>query len=225
MQGHVLVDDHPIFKPGTPVSSHQTIRVTKHTDQFVCRSGWKLEHARHAFQLHFSGKVVLDAGISTGGFTDCLLQAGARHVYGIDVGHGQVHGSLYQDPRVTILERTNLRYVTALEVPIDMVTLDLSFISILKVMDTVLRVLKPGGELVALIKPQFEAGKHDVPKGGVIRDEAMRQRIVQHVADGIAAYGFSIQGIEPSPTAGAHGNQEYILYAIRDHGEKAVSER
>ncbi len=223
MQGKVLVDERPVTKAGTQVREDQTIRLKDIDDRFVCRSGWKLHHAISAFNLDVTGKVVLDAGVSTGGFTDCLLQEGASKVYGVDVGYGQVHEKVRKDRRVRLLERTNLRTLTDIGESVDMVTLDLSFISVLKVMDAVVQLLKPNGELVVLIKPQFEAGRHDVPKGGVIRDQAMQERIVRQVMTGIQAYGFLQIGVTPSPITGTKGNQEYIAYFRREqHAEKVV---
>jgi len=215
MQGKVLVDEYPVTKAGTLIRDGHVVRIKDIDDTYVCRSGWKLAHAIEAFDLSLDGKVVLDAGISTGGFTDCLLQAGAAKVYGVDVGYGQVHDRIRHDERVVVLERTNLRNVTQLDELVDMVTLDLSFISILKVMDTITKLLASDGACVVLIKPQFEAGRYEVPKGGVIRDEAMQQRIVDTVTSGIAAYGFDVTGVVPSPVQGAKGNQEYIAYCVR----------
>ena len=223
MQGNVLVDDAPVTKAGTQIRDDQIIRLKEVDDAFVCRSGWKLQHALDAFDLTVQDKVILDAGLSTGGFTDCLLQAGAAKVYGVDVGYGQVNESIRQDPRVVVIERQNLRHITNLGESVDMVTLDLSFISVIKVMEAVTRVLKPRGELVVLIKPQFEAGRHEVPKGGVIREEQLQKRIVDRVCEGLTAYGFTVHGTVPSPITGTKGNQEYIAYCTQDeHAKEAV---
>jgi len=223
MQGYVLVDDRPVTKAGTPVRDDQAVRIKAVDDRFVCRSGWKMAHAIDAFDISLRDKVVLDAGISTGGFTDCVLQEGAARVYGVDVGYGQVHGTIANDPRVTILERTNLRYLTDVGERIDVATLDLSFISVLKVMDSVTQMLKPDGELVVLIKPQFEADRREVPKGGVIQDQRTQERIVAQVVSGIVAFGFVHVGTTPSAIQGAKGNQEYIAYFQRSsHAKEAL---
>ena len=149
--------------------------------KYVCRAGWKLEKALDYFCIDPTDLIVMDAGLSTGGFTDCLLQRGAKRVYGIDVGYGQVHEKIRQDPRVIIHERTNLRYVQDLGEKIDLVTLDLSFISLLKVMDAVKLVLKEKGQLITLIKPQFEAQRHEIGKGGIIRDPSIHKKVVEQV--------------------------------------------
>lgn len=212
MQGLVKVDDKPITKPGTQVPSDVQIIVNYIPPRYVSRAGFKLEGALEAFKLDVTGLTVMDAGISTGGFTDCLLQHGAAKIYGIDVGYGQVHEKIRQDPRVIIMEKTNLRNVRDLGEPVDMVTLDLSFISVLKIMEAVTAILKTGGKLVVLIKPQFEAEREDISKGGIIRDPEVHERVIKKVVAGIIEHGFTYHGFVPSPIEGATGNKEFLAY-------------
>lgn len=210
LQGKVTVNGKPAAKAGSAVLKTDDVQLKNEAPKYVSRAGFKLEHALSTFNVDVSGKTVLDAGISTGGFTDCLLQHGAKKVYGIDVGYGQVHEKIAQDPRVTVLERTNLRTYKHAGDPIDLITLDLSFISITKVLDTVLATLKPDGTLITLIKPQFEAGKGQVPRGGVIKDASQRDEIVQSVVQEIESSGLKCHGITQSPITGTSGNIEYL---------------
>ncbi|MGE4168284.1 MAG: TlyA family RNA methyltransferase [Candidatus Babeliales bacterium] len=212
MQGKVSVDGVKVTKPGTQIAPDARIEADLEEPKYVSRAGFKLEKALEHFGIEVKNYVVLDAGLSTGGFTDCLLQHGAQKVYGIDVGYGQVHEKIRQDERVVVMERTNLRHLEALPEPVDLVTLDLSFISVLKVMDTVVQNLKPDGKLIVLIKPQFEAEKHQVGKGGVIKDAAVHQEVIDKVVEGIKAYGFDLVGVLDSPIEGATGNKEFLAY-------------
>lgn len=212
LQGKVLVNGVPEKKSGTQLTDDVLIELTAEQPKFVCRGGLKLEKALQAFSIDVRGKTVLDAGLSTGGFTDCLLQAGAAKVYGVDVGYGQVHEKIRTDPRVLVIERTNLRTYAHQGDPVTLVTLDLSFISLTKVLDTVSLLLAHGGELVTLIKPQFEAPKGEVPTGGVIKDGAQRERIVESVIAAIKERGFELQGVVESPIRGGEGNVEYLAY-------------
>nr|MBA2307105.1 TlyA family RNA methyltransferase [Candidatus Dependentiae bacterium] len=164
------------------------------------------------FAVDVKDLVVLDAGLSTGGFTDCLLQRGARRVYGVDVGYGQVHEKIGNDPRVVVIERTNLRYLDQLPEKIDLATLDLSFISLTKVIGAVKHLLKPEGQIVALIKPQFEASRYEVGKGGIVRDPAIHQKVITKVTEALIQEGFSFHGIVESPLKGATGNIEFLGY-------------
>lgn len=212
VQGKVFVDDIKQEKPGQMVSDEARIDLRAEQPRYVCRAGLKLEKALEHFAIDVTGLTILDAGLSTGGFTDCLLQRGARKIYGVDVGYGQVHEKIRTDPRVVVLERTNLREYKHQGDPIDLVTLDLSFISILKIMPVVSELLRPGGQLVTLIKPQFEAERGQVPRGGVIKDAALRDQIVQRVVAGIQEYGFECKGLTESPITGTSGNVEYLAY-------------
>lgn len=217
MQGKILVDDKVVTKSGTQVAEDVKIVMNVQEPKFVGRAGFKIEKALDYFKIDVTDMTVLDAGLSTGGFTDCLLQRGAKKIYGIDVGYGQVHEKVRTDERVVVIERTNLRHTN--EVldhlngnKVDLVTLDLSFISILKVMDTVVAVLKDNGILVTLIKPQFEAQRHEVGKGGIVKDEAVHEKVIKEVTTGIEALGFNLQGVTDSPITGSSGNKEFLAY-------------
>lgn len=215
MQGKVKIDGKIITKSGTAVSEDAVIELEIEEPKYVSRAGFKLEKALDHFSIDVTDLIVLDAGLSTGGFTDCLLQRGARKVYGVDVGYGQVHEKIRNDERVAVLERTNLRSVRDVGEKVDVVTLDLSFISILKVMDAVVAVLKDNGQLITLIKPQFEARKEDVGRGGLIKDPKKHQEVIQRVTDGIKEHGFDLIGVIESPIAGAKGNKEFLAYFKR----------
>jgi 23S rRNA (cytidine1920-2'-O)/16S rRNA (cytidine1409-2'-O)-methyltransferase len=210
MEGKIVVNGVVETKPGTPVLVDAVIDAAIAEPRYVSRAGFKLEHALAYFQIDATGLIVLDAGISTGGFTDCLLQHGAQHVYGVDVGYGQVHEKIRTDQRVTCMERTNLRHLRTVGQLVDLVTLDLSFISISKVMDAVCAVLKRDGRLVALIKPQFEAGREDVGCGGIIRDPEVHARVVVQVTNAVELFGFMCAGVIDSPIEGTMGNKEFL---------------
>lgn len=218
MQGKVLVDGKPVTKPGVQVRDDVVITLKVKEQKFVSRAGFKLEKALDHFNIDVTDLVVMDAGLSTGGFTSCLLQRGSKKVYGIDVGYGQVHEKIRNDERVIIMERTNLRNVRDLGEKVDLVTLDLSFISILKVMQTVVTVLKDSGQLVTLIKPQFEAQKKDVGRGGIIKDQQIHQDVLDNVTAGIVNHGFKLVGVVDSPIEGASGNKEFLAY-FKKHSE------
>lgn len=217
MQRKVKVDGVVMDKPGSQVKLEAVLELSVTEPKFVGRAGFKLEKALDHFGIDVTGLTVLDAGLSTGGFTDCLLQRGAKEIFGIDVGYGQVHEKIRADERVHVMERVNLRTVTpaTLGKQVDMVTLDLSFISILKVMDAIDLVLKSHGVLVTLIKPQFEAQKGEVGKGGIIKDAAVHKRVLQTVTDGIVAHGYVLNGITESPIYGADGNKEFLAFFIK----------
>lgn len=217
MQGKVTVDGLRVDKPGSQTKSTATIDMRVEEPKFVGRAGYKIEKALDTFGIDVADKIIMDAGLSTGGFTDCLLQRGAKELFGIDVGFGQVHEKIRADERVHVMERTNLRNVTVatLGKQVDMVTLDLSFISVLKVMDAVNAVLKPNGILVVLIKPQFEAEKGQVGKGGIIKDAKVHEQVIRRVTSGIEFFGYALQGVTDSPIYGADGNKEFLAYFIR----------
>jgi 23S rRNA (cytidine1920-2'-O)/16S rRNA (cytidine1409-2'-O)-methyltransferase len=214
MQGKVKVDDIVITKSGTSVSSESKITCDVQEPKYVGRAGFKLEKALDEFGIAVEGLVAMDAGISTGGFTDCLLQRGVAKVYGVDVGYGQTHEKVTKDPRLVLMERTNLRTLSGLPELLDIVTLDVSFISVLKVIDVVARLLKPQGKLVVLIKPQFEAGKCHIGRGGIVTDPAVHAAVVDAVVKGICQHGFQLQGVIDSPIKGADGNKEFLAYFI-----------
>lgn len=215
IQGKVKVEGKIITKPGTSIATDAVLTYDIEEPKYVSRAGFKLEHALNYFNIDVTDLIVLDAGLSTGGFADCLLQHGAKKIYGIDVGYGQVHEKIHHDERVIILERTNLRDVRDVGEKVDLVTLDLSFISVLKVMDAVVAVLKNDGQLITLIKPQFEAEKRDVERGGIVKDPKVHQKVIKQVTEGIQAHGFSLIGITESPIAGAEGNKEFLAYFRR----------
>ena len=214
MQGKVAVNERVIDKPGTQVLDDADIVVDAQEPKYVSRAGFKLEKALDHFAFDVTGLVVLDSGVSTGGFTDCLLQRGAKKVYGVDVGYGQVHEKLLKDDRFVLMERTNLRHLEKLPEQVDLVTLDLSFISILKVMPAIKKLLKPQGKIVALIKPQFEAGREDVPRGGVVKDEAVYVQVVEMITQGMKEFGFELKEIIDSPIQGAKGNKEFLALFV-----------
>jgi len=215
MQGKVTVDDKVVTKAGTQIAPDARITVDAQKPKYVGRAGFKLEGALDHFSVDVSGMVVLDAGLSTGGFTDCLLQRGAQKVYGVDVGYGQAHEKIRADDRVVVMERTNLRELRDVGELVDLVTLDLSFISILKVMDAVCAVLKPNGTLITLIKPQFEAQRKDIRKGGIVKDPAVHEKVVTQITEGIQKHGFELIGTIESPITGATGNKEFLAYFKR----------
>ena len=215
MQGKVRIDDEIITTPGTQVSEDQVVTHFIEVPKFVSRAGLKLEKALDHFAIDVSGLVVLDAGISTGGFADCMLQRGAKKVYGVDVGQGDVHEKVRIDPRLELLEKTNLRTLETVGELVDLITLDLSFISVLKVMPTVCKLLKPDGKLIVLIKPQFEASKHEIGAGGIVRDDSIRAIIVNVTVEGIERFGFKAVGVTESPVLGTKGNQEFLAYFLR----------
>jgi 23S rRNA (cytidine1920-2'-O)/16S rRNA (cytidine1409-2'-O)-methyltransferase len=216
MAGRVAVEGLASPKAGALVPEAARVAV-KESPPFVSRGGEKLAGALDYFAVSPSGKVALDTGASTGGFTHVLLTRGARRVYAVDVGYGQLDLSLRGDPRVVVLERVNIRYLpaSAIPEPIDLATLDLSFISLTLVLPKILELLRPGGEIVALVKPQFEVGKGQVGKGGVVRDPQLQEAAVQKVAAAALALGLKVSPAFPSPLKGPKGNQEYFLYVIR----------
>lgn len=184
----------------------------------MSRGGIKLDSALSEFGIDVAGRVALDAGASTGGFTQCLLQRGAGRVYAVDVGYGQLAWDLRNDERVKVIERTNLRYLTpeALGEQVEFVTLDLSFISLAKVLGAVRGLLRPGGEVLALVKPQFEAGREQVGKGGIVKDPAVQQAVLEQVSTSACQLGFQIRGATYSAIQGADGNIEFFLWLVYD---------
>ncbi len=221
MEGKVLVKGTPVTKAGSMVASDAPVEVRGGEIPYVSRGGLKLEAALEHFGISAAGKVAMDVGSSTGGFADCLLEHGAAKVYCIDVGYGQLAWKLRQDPRIVLIERTNIRYLEREKIPepIDLVTIDVSFISLVKVVPRVLEFLQPGGEMIALIKPQFEVGKGEVDKGGVIKDAAKRQRAVVQVQEALESMGLKTIGIMESPVRGQKGNVEYLIYMSPKDGE------
>ncbi len=214
LAGAVAVGGAVLTKAGALVSAEAPITL-RAAPAYVSRGGTKLAHALERFEVRVAGGVALDAGAATGGFTDCLLQQGARRVYAVDVGYGQLDWRLRQDPRVVVLERTNLRYLSALPELLEVATLDLSFISLRLVLEPVRRLLRPGGAVVALIKPQFEAGREDVGRGGVVRDGAVRASVLRELLAWTMARGFAVRGLTASPLLGPAGNAEFLVHLER----------
>jgi 23S rRNA (cytidine1920-2'-O)/16S rRNA (cytidine1409-2'-O)-methyltransferase len=214
MAGKVLVDGLRIDKPGTAVHTDAIIVVQNDSADFVSRGGLKLEAALDHIKLDISGKACLDVGASTGGFTDCLLQHGARHVYAVDVGYGQLDWRLRQDPRVTPIERTNIRYLQSNQIPepVDLATIDVSFISLKIVVPAVIAFLKPRAHILALIKPQFEVGKGQVGKGGVVKEAHLRDMVIDDLSRFFRIQGLQCGSLIPSPILGPKGNQETIIH-------------
>ena len=209
----VLVNDQPADKPGNLIGPDDIIVLRGKDMPFVSRGGLKLEGALTAFQLDVSGKVCLDVGASTGGFTDCLLQHGAQRVYAVDVGYGQFAWKLRQDPRVVVIERTNIRKMPSGTIPhpVDLATIDVSFISLKIVVPAVLEFLKKGARILALIKPQFEVGKNQVGKGGVVRSAALHSEVIEQLTFFFTDIGLLCEAVIPSPLRGPKGNREFFI--------------
>lgn len=214
MSGLVFVNGQRADKPGMSVSPDAKIEVHGDALPFVSRGGFKLDKAFKVFPVDPSGKVCIDCGASTGGFTDVLLQHGAARVYAVDVGYGQLAWKLRNDERVINLERTNLRYVTEEQIPetLDIAVMDVSFISIRLVLPAVKQLLKPGADIICLIKPQFEAGREEVGKKGVVRDESVHKEVVNGILQFAPTIGLSVMGLDFSPIKGPEGNIEYICH-------------
>jgi 23S rRNA (cytidine1920-2'-O)/16S rRNA (cytidine1409-2'-O)-methyltransferase len=214
LAGRVRVDGRPVTKAGTLVPAVAEVQVTAPASPYVSRGGDKLAAALDHFGVDPRGLVCLDAGASTGGFCHVLLLGGAARVYAVDVGYGQLHPVIRRDPKVVVLERVNIRLLPKEAIPeaVDLATLDLSFISLTLVLPKILEFIKPGGAILALVKPQFEVGKGRVGKGGVVRDPALQQEAVEHVARAARALGLNPSAGFPSPLKGPKGNQEYFLY-------------
>ena len=214
MAGNVYVDGQKEDKAGTKVAVNADIEVKGSQMKYVSRGGYKLEKAINEFGVELEGKICLDIGASTGGFTDCMLQNGAKKVYAIDVGYGQFAWKLRNDERVVCLEKTNVRYVTHEQVPDegDFASIDVSFISLTKVLPAVLGVLGPDGQLVCLIKPQFEAGREKVGKKGVVRDINVHREVIEMIVNYVRAQNLGILALDFSPIKGPEGNIEYLIY-------------
>ena len=214
MAGNVYVDGQKEDKAGTKVAVTAKLEVKGSQMKYVSRGGYKLEKAMDVFGIRLNGKICLDIGASTGGFTDCMLQNGASKVYAIDVGYGQFAWKLRNDERVVCLEKTNVRYVTHEQVPDegDFASIDVSFISLTKVLPAVLGVLGEKGQLVCLIKPQFEAGREKVGKKGVVRDSSVHREVIEMIVEYVRTQSLGILGLDFSPIKGPEGNIEYLIY-------------
>lgn len=212
--GLVLIDDGVADKPSRPVGPGMAVVVRHDPVGYVSRGGLKLAHALDVFDIDVRDRVFLDAGASTGGFTQCLLTRGAKKVYAVDVGHGQLDTSLIGDSRVVSMEGTDVRELT-LPGPVDGAAVDVSFISLRQVLPAVLSLVKDDGGVIVLIKPQFEAGRAHVGKGGLVRDPAVHERVLSDITGYCGEQGLSVMGLIPSPIQGRGGNREYLLYGIK----------
>ena len=222
MAGRVRVNSRPAAKPGLKVDAAADIAVVGSDAQYASRGAYKLAAALDHFGIEVQGRLALDVGASTGGFTDLLLQRGAAHVIALDVGYGQLAERLRIDARVTVIDRTNIRFVTPEQLPYrpSLVTIDASFISLKLVLPAVIQLMAGRGEIIALVKPQFEVGKGKVGKGGVVRDEALRAQALAEIIDFAVGIGLEAVGAIESPLAGAAGNREYLaLLRTRESSE------
>jgi len=213
MAGQVVVGDHTVDKAGRQVAVDADIRIKGDVLPYVSRGGLKLKKALDEFGVDVIGLVAIDVGASTGGFTDCLLQSGALKVFAVDVGYGQLAWKLQQDPRVISMEKTNIRHLLPeqLDSVPELAVIDASFISLSKVLPATVNLLRPGGRIIALIKPQFEVGKGEVGKGGIVRDTAAHERVVDAVRQTAREMGLNVAGLCESPITGADGNREFLI--------------
>lgn len=221
MAGLVQVAGERCDKPGTKISEDASITVKGEVHPYVSRGGLKLEKALRVFGIDMNNRVMMDIGASTGGFTDCALQHGARQVYAIDVGYGQLAWSLRQDERVVVMERTNFRHLDpeafAYEKP-DSASIDVSFISLKIILPVLYRFLQENGDVVALVKPQFEAGKENVGKNGIVRDPAIHEAVLANIGGFALGLGFSLRGLDFSPITGGEGNIEFVMHLQKNAG-------
>lgn len=223
MAGNVYVNGQKEDKAGTTFDEKAIIEVKGATLKYVSRGGLKLEKAMENFDITLEGKVCMDVGASTGGFTDCMLQNGAVKVYSVDVGHGQLAWKLRQDERVVCMEKTNIRYVVPedIEELVEFASIDVSFISLTKVLLPVKNLLTPNGQIGCLIKPQFEAGREQVGKKGVVRDKKVHEQVIKMVTDYAVSIGFELLNLEFSPIKGPEGNIEYLLH-LQNHTDEVM---
>jgi 23S rRNA (cytidine1920-2'-O)/16S rRNA (cytidine1409-2'-O)-methyltransferase len=214
LAGQVVVGEHTVDKAGMKIEIDAAIRLKGDDIPFVSRGGLKLDHALNTFAIDVTGRTAIDVGASTGGFTDCLLQRGAATVYAVDVGYGQLAWKLREDPRVVCLERTNIRQLApdALDKEPDLAVIDASFISLDKVLPPTLALLAPIAEIVALIKPQFEVGKGQVGKGGVVRDPGQHAAVIERIRSEAENLGCTVCGVTDSPVLGQKGNREFLIH-------------
>ena len=224
MSGIVYVNGQKEDKAGQTFDVTSNIELRGSTLKYVSRGGLKLEKAMNEFPIELDGTVCMDVGSSTGGFTDCMLMNGAVKVYSVDVGHGQLAWKLRQDDRVVVMEKTNIRYVTPedIEDVLDFASIDVSFISLTKVLLPVKNLLKSGGEVVCLIKPQFEAGREKVGKKGVVRDKSVHEEVIEMVLNYAVSIGYDILGLSFSPIKGPEGNIEYLAFLTKTSDEKGT---
>lgn len=214
LSGDVRVNGNPVNKAGTLIEETAEIELIGKDIPYVSRGGLKLEKAIKEFNINVKDKTVIDVGASTGGFTDCLLQYGVRRVYAVDVGYGQLAWKLRKDPRVVIIERKNIRYIKPSDIgePVDIATIDVSFISLKLVLPSVKKLLKNNGEIIALIKPQFEVGKGEVGKGGVVREKEKHKKVISEIKSFAIDLGLKVLNVTESPIAGQKGNVEFLIH-------------
>ena len=226
MAGKVAVEGRRIDKPGVQINVEARLQLQGGDSSYVSRGGEKMEGALKAFGIDPKGMVVMDVGASTGGFTDCILQKGAEKVYAVDVGYGQLAWKLQKDARVINLERRNIRYLRREEVEeeIDLILIDTSFISVEKFLRHLLGFLKKGGAILGLLKPQFEVGRGEVGKGGVVRDEALHEKVIDRISQFSRGLGLKILGVAESPLLGPKGNKEFFIYLKKENGMNGKTE-
>lgn len=214
LAGDVLVNERPSTKAGNLIDEQAAIRIKAKARPYASRGGSKLETALERFDLDVSGKIVIDVGASSGGFSDCLLAHGARQIFAVDVGYGQLDWRLRNDPRIVVFEKTNIRYLdlSALPYPADIATIDVSFISLKLVLPNVQALLRPENQIMALIKPQFEVGKGKVGKGGVVRSPDEHRRVIEEIEAAATALGYAVRGVIESPLLGPAGNKEFFIH-------------
>ena len=222
MSGNVFVDGQREDKAGAVFGEDAQITVKENPLKYVSRGGLKLEKAMREFPISLEGGICMDIGASTGGFTDCMLQNGAAKVYAVDVGHGQLAWKLRCDERVVCMERTNFRYMTREDIPdeLDFASVDVSFISLTKILLPARRLLKPSGQMVCLIKPQFEAGREKVGKKGVVREPSVHREVIEKIVDFASFLGFWVRGLTFSPVRGPEGNIEYLIWIEKDGAQE-----
>ncbi len=226
MAGLVTVNGQRVDKPGARFRRDADVQVQGQEHPYASRGGLKLERAIRELGFNPQGKVIIDIGASTGGFTDCALQHGAKRVYAVDVGHAQLAWKLRLDPRVVVMERTNARYLKLSDFPeqADALTIDVSFISLATILPPVVQLLQPGGEVVALIKPQFEAGREQVGKRGVVRDRAVHKQVIERVCQEASHLGLGLLGLTFSPITGPEGNIEFLAWFKQGVGDSVTTE-
>jgi 23S rRNA (cytidine1920-2'-O)/16S rRNA (cytidine1409-2'-O)-methyltransferase len=223
LAGQVLVADQLVDKPGQLIDRDARIRIRGESPRYVSRGGQKLEAALKQFAINPVGKTCIDVGASTGGFTDCLLQSGADRVWAVDVGHNQLAWRIRQDPQVIVMEGVNARALDAVQFPVkfDLATIDVSFISLSKIFPSLIQLLAEGADCVALIKPQFEVGKGEVGRGGIVKDPAKHARVIGEVVESAVSAGFSALALMESPILGAEGNREFLVHLKYERGSDA----
>ena len=223
MSGIVYVNDQKSEKAGALIQDTDKVEVRGNTLKYVSRGGLKLEKAMDTWCITLNDKICMDIGASTGGFTDCMLQSGAKKVFSVDVGYGQLAWSLRNDERVYNMERTNIRYVTCAQIgcQLDFASIDVSFISLKLVLPVLFELLREGGQAVCLIKPQFEAGRGKVGKNGVVREKSTHLEVLENTLAFTKDFGFSVLGVDFSPIKGPKGNIEYLMYIEKNHGDSA----